>query len=165
MSFTCLVLYPAGRRRTLGLIFMFDTEIRQLDSDRQSLVYNHHHELIAASDTISAVCFLFLASARKNALKTHFSDENTSRKSRWRSRLASSGVLRNITLDCGSLDRTRKLGVQKYVLVYMKATKQFEIQICRKKNGESANEKNRHEGLLAILSISKPASRETDPHG
>jgi hypothetical protein len=36
---------------------MFDciAEIRQLDSDRQSLVYNHHHELIAASDTIGAV--------------------------------------------------------------------------------------------------------------
>lgn len=34
----------------------FNAEIRQLDSDRQSLVYNHHHELIAASDTISAVC-------------------------------------------------------------------------------------------------------------
>ncbi|KAI9057265.1 hypothetical protein FKP32DRAFT_1598368 [Trametes sanguinea] len=31
------------------------TEIRQLDSERQSLVYNHHHELIAASDTIAAV--------------------------------------------------------------------------------------------------------------
>ena len=31
------------------------TEIRSLDSDRQSLVYNHHHELIAASDTISSV--------------------------------------------------------------------------------------------------------------
>jgi len=31
------------------------TEIRTLDNDRQSLVYNHHHELIAASDTISAV--------------------------------------------------------------------------------------------------------------
>ncbi|KAF8899922.1 Vps51/Vps67-domain-containing protein [Gymnopilus junonius] len=30
-------------------------EIRQLDSERQSLVYNHHHELIAASDTISAM--------------------------------------------------------------------------------------------------------------
>ncbi|KAH8822972.1 Vps51/Vps67-domain-containing protein [Flagelloscypha sp. PMI_526] len=30
-------------------------EIKQLDSERQSLVYNHHHELIAASDTISAV--------------------------------------------------------------------------------------------------------------
>ncbi|KII85192.1 hypothetical protein PLICRDRAFT_178934 [Plicaturopsis crispa FD-325 SS-3] len=30
-------------------------EIRQLDSDRQSLVYNHHHELIAASDTIAAM--------------------------------------------------------------------------------------------------------------
>jgi hypothetical protein len=30
-------------------------EIRQLDSERQSLVYNHHHELIAASDTIAAV--------------------------------------------------------------------------------------------------------------
>ncbi|KAJ7761926.1 Vps51/Vps67-domain-containing protein [Mycena maculata] len=30
-------------------------EIRELDSDRQSLVYNHHHELIAASDTIAAM--------------------------------------------------------------------------------------------------------------
>ncbi|GJJ08221.1 hypothetical protein Clacol_002430 [Clathrus columnatus] len=34
------------------------TEIRELDSERQSLVYNHHHELIAASDTITAVCDL-----------------------------------------------------------------------------------------------------------
>ena len=33
-------------------------EIRQLDSERQSLVYNHHHELIAASDTIAAVRLL-----------------------------------------------------------------------------------------------------------
>lgn len=31
------------------------TEIRQLDSERQSLVYNHHHELIAARDTIAAM--------------------------------------------------------------------------------------------------------------
>lgn len=31
------------------------TEIRQLDSERQSLVYNHHHELIEASDTIAAM--------------------------------------------------------------------------------------------------------------
>ncbi|KAF8627992.1 hypothetical protein AX15_004119 [Amanita polypyramis BW_CC] len=30
-------------------------EIRQLDSERQSLVYNHHHELIAASDTIATI--------------------------------------------------------------------------------------------------------------
>ncbi|KAF5393305.1 hypothetical protein D9757_000486 [Collybiopsis confluens] len=30
-------------------------EIRQLDSERQNLVYNHHHELIAASDTIGAM--------------------------------------------------------------------------------------------------------------
>lgn len=28
------------------------TEIRELDGERQSLVYNHHHELVAASDTI-----------------------------------------------------------------------------------------------------------------
>ncbi|ORY40008.1 Vps51/Vps67-domain-containing protein, partial [Leucosporidium creatinivorum] len=28
------------------------TEIRELDGERQSLVYNHHHELIEASDTI-----------------------------------------------------------------------------------------------------------------
>jgi len=31
------------------------SEIRQLDSERQALVYNHHHELIAASDTIAAM--------------------------------------------------------------------------------------------------------------
>ncbi|KAF8307726.1 hypothetical protein DL93DRAFT_2064620 [Clavulina sp. PMI_390] len=30
-------------------------EIRQLDGERQSLVYNHHHELIGASDTIRAM--------------------------------------------------------------------------------------------------------------
>lgn len=30
-------------------------EIRLLDSERQNLVYNHHHELIAASDTIGAI--------------------------------------------------------------------------------------------------------------
>ncbi|PWZ01834.1 hypothetical protein BCV70DRAFT_198116 [Testicularia cyperi] len=28
------------------------TEIRELDGERQSLVYNHHHELVAASDSI-----------------------------------------------------------------------------------------------------------------
>ncbi|PWN39750.1 hypothetical protein IE81DRAFT_349909 [Ceraceosorus guamensis] len=28
------------------------TEIRELDGERQSLVYNHHHELVAASETI-----------------------------------------------------------------------------------------------------------------
>jgi Vps51/Vps67 len=42
-------------------------EMRQLDGERQSLVYNHHHELIDATDTISAVsrlvarCFFFLS--------------------------------------------------------------------------------------------------------
>lgn len=44
------VLYSALTGSTPSL-----SEIRQLDSERQSLVYNHHHELIAASDTISAV--------------------------------------------------------------------------------------------------------------
>lgn len=32
--------------------FNTPTEIRELDGERQSLVYNHHHELIEASDTI-----------------------------------------------------------------------------------------------------------------
>jgi len=40
---------PALLKRENDLL----AEIRQLDSERQSLVYNHHHELIAASDTIS----------------------------------------------------------------------------------------------------------------
>jgi len=35
--------------------YMSGLEIRQLEGERQSLVYNHHHELIDATDTISAV--------------------------------------------------------------------------------------------------------------
>ncbi|KAI0303715.1 Vps51/Vps67-domain-containing protein [Multifurca ochricompacta] len=31
------------------------TEMKQLEGERQSLVYNHHHELIDATDTISAM--------------------------------------------------------------------------------------------------------------
>ncbi|KAG0698507.1 Vps51/Vps67-domain-containing protein [Suillus ampliporus] len=42
---------PALLKRENDLL----TEIRQLDGERQSLVYNHHHELIAASDTIAAM--------------------------------------------------------------------------------------------------------------
>ncbi|KAF8656260.1 hypothetical protein AX16_002696 [Volvariella volvacea WC 439] len=42
---------PALLKRENDLL----TEIRELDSERQSLVYNHHHELIAASDTIAAM--------------------------------------------------------------------------------------------------------------
>lgn len=39
----------------VGTTLILAAEIRQLDSERQSLVYNHHHELIAASDTIGAM--------------------------------------------------------------------------------------------------------------
>ena len=47
---SCLRIY------LLPLTFLsLVSEIRQLDGERQSLVYNHHHELIAASDTIRAV--------------------------------------------------------------------------------------------------------------
>ncbi|KAG8858789.1 hypothetical protein FRB96_004926 [Tulasnella sp. 330] len=42
---------PALLKRDNELV----SEIRQLESDRQALVYNHHHELIAASDTIRAM--------------------------------------------------------------------------------------------------------------
>lgn len=38
-----------------GGVLIARVDIRELDSERQSLVYNHHHELIAASDTIGAV--------------------------------------------------------------------------------------------------------------
>lgn len=31
------------------------TEIRELDGERQSLVYNHHHELVSASETMKRV--------------------------------------------------------------------------------------------------------------
>jgi hypothetical protein len=46
-------------------------EMRQLDSERQSLVYNHHHELIDATDTISAVSML--VSLASSATLTHAS--------------------------------------------------------------------------------------------
>ncbi|KXN81309.1 hypothetical protein AN958_05164 [Leucoagaricus sp. SymC.cos] len=46
-----LITFPMLIKRENELM----TEIRQLDSERQSLVYNHHHELIAASDTIAAM--------------------------------------------------------------------------------------------------------------
>lgn len=36
------------------------SEIRELDGERQSLVYNHHHELIAASETIKKVSIPFI---------------------------------------------------------------------------------------------------------
>ena len=39
-------------------LYMPCPEMRQLDSERQALVYNHHHELIDATDTISAVSML-----------------------------------------------------------------------------------------------------------
>ena len=39
----------------MRFLTLMAVEVRQLDSERQSLVYNHHHELIAASDTIAAV--------------------------------------------------------------------------------------------------------------
>lgn len=48
-------IWSRGSSRSLTLYFLVPLEIRQLDSERQSLVYNHHHELIAASDTIGAV--------------------------------------------------------------------------------------------------------------
>jgi hypothetical protein len=50
----------SGRGVSIGLtvnVTQLPLEIRQLEGERQSLVYNHHHELIAASDTISAVSF------------------------------------------------------------------------------------------------------------
>ena len=42
------------------LMLVLVIEIRELDGERQSLVYNHHHELIEASDTIRKVSLLFL---------------------------------------------------------------------------------------------------------
>ena len=54
----------SGKGTSLHLftnVSLFPPEIRQLEGERQSLVYNHHHELIAASDTISAVSFPYKA--------------------------------------------------------------------------------------------------------
>ena len=49
--------YPVAYSR---LYMPLRPEMRQLDSERQALVYNHHHELIDATDTISAVSILVL---------------------------------------------------------------------------------------------------------
>jgi hypothetical protein len=37
-------------------MFTVCEEIKELDGERQSLVYNHHRDLIAASETIASVC-------------------------------------------------------------------------------------------------------------
>jgi len=60
-------------------------EIRQLDSERQSLVYNHHHELIAASDTIAAVSYCHFELRRLQIDKLSL-DEDESGKPRQRPR-------------------------------------------------------------------------------
>lgn len=77
------------------------TEIRQLDSERQSLVYNHHHELIAASDTIAAVSRLFTPFVLRTViwmlvLTKSLTDENPCRKSWCRPGPPQSVVFRNI---------------------------------------------------------------------
>ena len=51
----CPSLHRRRRLLIYRLVLSLVVEIRQLDGERQSLVYNHHHELIAASDTIRAV--------------------------------------------------------------------------------------------------------------
>lgn len=49
-------LHSLLRSNSLSVLLGKESElivqIRQLDGERQSLVYNHHHELVAASDTI-----------------------------------------------------------------------------------------------------------------
>jgi hypothetical protein len=69
---------------SFGSLFNHYTlEIRQLNGERQSLVYNHHHELIAASDTISAVGqALRLPSLSFSDIMFLWLDENQSRKPR-----------------------------------------------------------------------------------
>jgi len=52
----------------LASVSLFLPEIRQLEGERQSLVYNHHHELIAASDTISAVSFSYETNSSRNSI-------------------------------------------------------------------------------------------------
>lgn len=61
-------------------------EIRELDGERQSLVYNHHHELVAASETIRKVsrCLLALHTMlfdQSSCMRPLAIDENTSRRS------------------------------------------------------------------------------------
>lgn len=78
--------------------------MRELDSERQSLVYNHHHELIAASETISAVRSLHTSS---ECLYPNCPiDENTRGKPRCRPRPAQSSLLRNIS-PCVRSDHRR----------------------------------------------------------
>jgi hypothetical protein len=45
------------------------TEIRELDGERQSLVYNHHHELVSATETIGKVCMASELSFVKQKIK------------------------------------------------------------------------------------------------
>jgi hypothetical protein len=64
--------------------------MRQLDGERQSLVYNHHHELIDATDTISAVSS---SPARLSTSLTLISDEESGGIPRFRPGTSQSGIL------------------------------------------------------------------------
>lgn len=75
-------------------------EIRELDSERQSLVYNHHHELIAASDTIAAVGLFFVFSTEPISHDTKTSirlDEDSSGEPGFRPRPSQGSILRDIS--------------------------------------------------------------------
>jgi hypothetical protein len=77
-------------------------DMRQLDSERQSLVYNHHHELIAATDTISAVrC----PQARVAGRSSSCADEDQGRVARRRPRPAQGRLFRNLTAQRRGCDR------------------------------------------------------------
>lgn len=47
-------------QNTLSVANKLIAEVRELDGERQSLVYNHHHELVEASATIGKVCLFSL---------------------------------------------------------------------------------------------------------
>lgn len=88
------------------MVFPLDllrSEIRELDSERQSLVYNHHHELIAASDTIAAVSYSsFFHTMFYRALTSFLfiADEGTRRESGRRLGPFESCLLRDLPVIC-----------------------------------------------------------------
>lgn len=51
----CSIAAKLAPNQAVADTLLRDAEIRELDGERQSLVYNHHHELIEASDTIRKV--------------------------------------------------------------------------------------------------------------
>lgn len=117
---------PSLLKRENGLL----SEIRELDSERQSLVYNHHHELIAASDTIAAVRSSTRSFDAWHCLLMRGTDEVSRGPPRRGPRPIARSVLRDFTpVDRNHRSRTIAIAGLRYAVLSILSTLPSDVPI------------------------------------